>query len=245
MIKIVLHHTCKSSYTLYKALKGTPGVEFEMAGVPYFSYLRQYVLSVPAVFKDGELVLLDPVEPDDVVALRDGKTEKDLDIDEAVDNFVRGIMASQALLATVMLYRSVRPVLDPDLVSVLSRARYHRQEHKTPRVLERIKEREGELLREHWEHLVKLLTFGLVREMYWLDVDVEEVEKSHVKMWILAKATLGRLGLPHPRPAVPNEVVDAVYATLKESGRRYLDRVVEEQSIILSDAEFLSLIQAY
>ncbi len=245
MIKIVLHHTCKSSYTLYKALRGVSGVEFEMAGVPYFPYLRRYVLSVPAVFKNGELVLLDPVEPDDVIALRDGKTQKELDVDEAVENFVRGIMASQALLATVMLYKSMKPVLDPDLVSVLSRARYHQQEDKTPKILERIKEKEGEILSEHWEHLLKLLTFGLVREMYWLGVDMEEVEKSHVKMWILAKATVGRLGLPLPKPAVPNEVVDAVYTTLKESGRRYLDRVVEEQSIILGDADFLSLIQAY
>ncbi len=245
MIKIVLHHTCKSSYTLYKALRGVSGVEFEIAGIPYFPYLRRYVLSVPAVFKDGELVLLDPVEPDDVIALRDGKTQKELDVDEAVENFVRGIMASQALLATVMLYKSVKPVLDPDLVSVLSRARYHQREDKTPRILERIKEKEGEILSEHWEHLLKLLTFGLVREMYWLGVDMEEVEKSHIKMWILAKATVGRLGLPHPKPAVPNEVVDAVYTTLKESGRRYLDRLVEEQSIILGDADFLSLIQAY
>lgn len=245
MIKIVLHHTCKSSYTLYKALRGAPGVEFEMAGVPYFPYLRRYVLSVPAVFKNGELVLLDPVEPDDVIALRDGKAQKELDIDEAVENFVRGIMASQALLATVMLYKSVKPVLDPDLVSVLSRARYHLQERKTLQILERIREKEGELLSEHWERLVKLLTFGLVREMYWLGIDVGEVEKSHVKMWILAKATLGRLGLPHPKPAVPNEVADAVYATLRESGRRYLDKVTEEQSIILGDADFLSLIQAY
>ncbi|MGB9705702.1 MAG: thioredoxin, partial [Pyrobaculum sp.] len=200
MIRIVLHHTCKSSYTLYKALKGTPGLKFEMATLPYFPYLRQYVLSVPAVFVNERLVLLDPVEPGDVQALLDGKTEKELDVDEAVENAVRGVMASQALLSAVMLYKSLKPILDPELAAVISRARFHRQEHKTPQIIQRLREREEEILTEHWEHLVKLLTFGLVREMYWLGIDVEEVEKSHIKMWLLAKATVGRLGLPHPVP---------------------------------------------
>ncbi len=142
-----------------------------------------------------------------------------------------------------MLYKSLKPLLIPELVSVLSRAKHYGQEHKTPQILEKIKASETELLSEHWEHLVKLLTFSLVREMYWLGVDIDEVEKSHIKMWILAKATLGRLGLPYPRPTVPDVVVDAVYTTLKEAGRRYLDKVTEEQSIILNDAEFLSLMQ--
>ncbi|MEZ0319474.1 MAG: thioredoxin [Pyrobaculum sp.] len=243
MISIVLHHTCKSSYTLYKALKGTPGVEFKMATTPYFSYLSRYVLSVPAVFKNGELVLLDPVEPSDVQALLRGDTEKDLDADEAVENFARGVMASQALLSVVMLYKSLKPVLDPVVVSVLTRARYHKQEDKTPQFLNALKTRDEEIVREHWEHFVKILTFGMVREMYWLGVDIDDVEKSHVKMWILAKATAGRLGLPHPKPDVPQAVVDAVYTKLKESGRRYMDKVIEEQSTIMGDSEFMSLIQ--
>jgi predicted thioredoxin/glutaredoxin len=153
-------------------------------------------------------------------------------------------MASQALLSAVMLYKSLKPILDPELAAVISRARFHRQEHKTPQIIQRLREREEEILTEHWEHLVKLLTFGLVREMYWLGIDVEEVEKSHIKMWLLAKATVGRLGLPHPVPETREEVVDSVYAVLREAGRRYMDRVAEEQQIIQSDAEFTSLIQA-
>ncbi|MGC8993843.1 MAG: thioredoxin, partial [Pyrobaculum sp.] len=229
MIRIVLHHTCKSSYTLYKALRGTPGLKFEMATLPYFPYLRQYVLSVPAVFVDEKLTLLDPVEPSDVQALLDGKTEKELDIDEAVENAVRGVMASQALLSAVMLHKSLKPILDPELVAVISRARFHKQEHKTPQIIQRIREREEEILAEHWEHFVKLLALGLVREMYWLGIDVEEVEKSHIKMWLLAKATVGRLGLPHPVPKTREDVVDSVYTVLREAGRRYMDRVAEEQ----------------
>ncbi len=136
-----------------------------------------------------------------------------------------------------MLYKSLKPLLIPELVSVLSRAKYYGQEHKTPQILEKIKASETELLSEHWEHLVRLLTFSLVREMYWLGFDIDEVEKSHIKMWILAKATLGRVGLPYPRPTVPDVVVDAVYATLKEAGRRYLDKIAEEQSIILNEVD--------
>ncbi|AAL64711.1 thioredoxin/glutaredoxin [Pyrobaculum aerophilum] len=241
MIKIVLHHTCKSSYTLFKALKNTPGVKFEMASQPYFTYLKNYVLSVPAVFKDGELYLLDPVEPDDIKSLIEGRAERELDVDEAVDHAIRGVMASQAMLTAVMLYKSLRPILDAEIISVISRAKFHGQTAKVPQIIQRIREREEELLKEHWEHLVKLLTFGLVREMYWLQIDIDEVEKSHIKMWLLAKATVGRLGLPYPRPNVPEDVVDAVYAVLKDAGRRYMDRIAEEQQIILGDAEFMAL----
>ena len=59
--------------------------------------------------------------------------------------------------------------------------------------------------------------------MFWLGIDVDKVEKSHVKMWLLAKATVGRLGLPYPRPDVPSDVADAVYNVLRESGKRYMN----------------------
>lgn len=243
MIKIVLHYTCKSSYTLYKALKNTPGIAFEMAKTPYFSYLKKYVLSVPAVFQDDDLVLLDPVEPTDVVALKDGKTEKELDIQEAIDNLVRGVMASQALLAIVMLYKSLKPILDPDLVAVLTRAKYHSQQHKTTAIIQKVAKEEDNIIKEHWEYFTKILTLGLVRELYWLDVDIDDIEKQHVKLWLLAKATVGRLGLPTPKPTVPPDVVESIYHVLKESGRRYLDRVVEEQTIINTDEEYTKLLQ--
>ncbi|MFN3804224.1 MAG: thioredoxin [Pyrobaculum sp.] len=241
MIRIVLHHTCKSSYTLYKALKGVGGIKFEMASTPYFTYLKDYVFSVPAVFYGNELILLDPVEPDDVMTLKEGKNKRELAIDEAIENFARGIMASQAILTTVMLHKSLKPALDPHLVSILSRAKYHSQEEKLPQIVETIVRQEGKILTEHWETFVKLLTYGFIRELMWLEVEIDEVDKSHIKTWLLAKATVGRLGLPHPRPTVPQDVVEAVYTTLKEAGGRYLGRLKEEQQILQNDAEFLSL----
>ncbi len=236
-----MHHTCKSSYTLYKALRDIDGVEFEMAKTPYFQYLRNYVLSVPAVFHKGELMLLDPIEPEDVINLKEGREPGELTVEEAVDNFIRGVMASQAILSTVMLYKSLKPTLDPHLVAILSRAKYHRDE-KTPQIMKAIEKNEREILTQHWQHLIKLLTYGIVRELFWLGIDIEEVEKTHIKMWILAKATVGRLGLPHPKPTVPQDVVEAVYNTLRESGQRYLDKIREEQ-MMLNDSEFLSLLQ--
>lgn len=243
VIRIVIHHTCKSSYVLYKALKDTAGVKFEMAQVPYFKYLGQYVLSVPAVFNNEELVLLDPVEPDDVVKLLKGDVARELGVEEALENLARGIMASQALLTLVALYKSLKPLRDPALVSILSRARYHKQEGLVPAILDAMEKKEGEILTANWEYFIKLLTYGIVREMYWLKVDIDEVERSHIKMWLLAKASVGRLGLPYPNPTVPEDVIEAIYATLKESGRRYMDKIKEEQEMILSDKEFLSIRQ--
>ncbi|MEM4438168.1 MAG: thioredoxin [Pyrobaculum sp.] len=238
MIKVVIHYTCKSSYKIFKALKDTPGVEFEVAKTPYFTYLKRYVVSVPAVFYNDELTLLDPVEPSDVVTLRDGKNEKELPIEEAVENFIKGVLASQALLTITMLYKSIKPILDPQLVAVLSRAKYHRQEAKTPQILEKLRKDDGEIIKEKWDILTKSLTFGLVRELYWLGIDIDSIEKPHVKMWLLAKATVGRLGLPTPTPTVPEDVADAVYKILRDAGRRYLDKIAEEQKTIQADVEY-------
>lgn len=241
MIRIVIHHTCKSSYVLYKALRGVNDIKFEMAATPYFTYLKDYILSVPAVFYNNELVLLDPVEPDDVMALKEGKNEKELAIDKAIENFVKGITASQAILTTVMLHKSLKPALDPHLASILTRAKFHNQEKKLPQIVENIIKREGEIFAEHWETFIKLLTYGFIREIMWLEIEIDEIDKTHIKTWLLAKATVGRLGLPYPRPTVPQHVVEAIYTTLREAGRRYLDRLKEEQQMIQNDTEFLSL----
>jgi len=236
-IEILLHSTCKSSYILYKALRHR-NIKFKFVEYPYVEYIRAGIFSVPALFVDGVLTLLDPIEPQDVENLIEGGIGSDFDVEEGVENFANGVVASQALSTIVLLHKSFAPVLEPELTSILSRARYHKREELVGPIVEEIKRRDREIFAEYFEHIVKSVVYGMIRELYWHGMSLEDVDLNHVKMWLLAKATLGRVGLPTPRPSVPQDVAEAMYSILRERGELYLDKIREEQELLLSDREF-------
>jgi len=89
--------------------------------------------------------------------------------------------------------------------------------------------------------MLRALAYGLVRELYWLGVSPSNVDAERAAMWIMAKATVGRIGLQYPRPHVDRDIAEAVAAILKERGGHYLEKIAEEQAAISSDRDFLSL----
>lgn len=239
-ISVVVHHTCASSWKLYKDVKarGLP-VKFVPASL---ADLRRAVLGIPAVFVDGRLVLYDPVTADDLEALLSGSAKAELSVEEAVENFVTGVLYNQALLSLVVLHKSFKPILaDREVVEVLTRARARGSPKIAEAAAEEISRRDARLFEENKERMLKALAYGLVRELYWLGLNPASVDAERASLWLLAKATVGRLGLQYPRPHVDKDIANALAALLKERGEHYLAKIAEEQSAISSDSEFLSL----
>ncbi|MGC8584076.1 MAG: thioredoxin [Thermoproteus sp.] len=239
-LEVVVHHTCSSSWKLYRDVKarGLP-VRFAPASLPD---LRRAVLGIPAVFADGRLILYDPVTADDLEVLLKGAARRDLPVDEAVQNFVTGVVYNQALLSLAVLHKSFKPILaDREAVEVLTRARFHGSPEVARSAYEEISRRDAQLFAENRDKMLKALAYGLVRELYWLGISPSKIGVEHVSMWIMAKATVGRLGLQYPKPHVDRDVAEAVAAILKERGDHYLAKIAEEQSAISSDRDFLSL----
>jgi predicted thioredoxin/glutaredoxin len=237
VIEVVIHHTCASSHKLYSALKGKP-IKWTPATI---SHLRAMALGIPAVYADGRLVLVDPVKPEDVEALLAGRNEGGLGVEEAVENFAAGVLYNQSLLSLALLHKSFKPLLDRELVEVLTRARYRGRLEAAGEAARAIAERDAELFAENYERMVKAAAYGLVRELYWLGLRPGDVDEKYAALWLLAKATVGRIGLQFPRPGVDKRVAADLAAVLRERGDSYYARIEEEQRAIASDADFMSL----
>lgn len=239
-IVVVVHHTCASSWKLYRDVKarGLP-VKFVPASL---ADLRRAVLGIPAVFVDGRLVLYDPVAADDLESLLRGSAGGKLSVEEAIQNFVTGVIYNQALLSLAVLHRSFKPILaDKEIVEVLTRARFRGAPEAAEAAAEEISRRDAQLFAENRDRMLRALAYGLVRELYWLGISPASIGAEQISLWLLAKATVGRLGLQYPRPHVDKDMAEALAAILRERGEHYLAKVAEEQSAILSDREFLSL----
>lgn len=214
-------------------------VEFIAANI---SHLRSMVLGIPAVFVDGRLMLYDPVTPDDVEAIVKGEVKGGLTVEEAISNFITGVTYNQALLSLVILHNSFKPLLaDNELVEVLTRARLH-GEHEVAREAAKVIASEDErLMGENRDRMLRALAYSLVRELYWLNIDPATINVDQASLWLLAKATVGRIGMQYPRPRVDRGTAEAIVKVLRDRGGEYLRRISEEQAEITSDAEFMSL----
>lgn len=239
-VSIVVHHTCASSWKLFRGLRER-GLRVELAPAE-LSHLRGMVLGIPAVFLDDRLMLYDPVTADDVEALIRGTAGGELSEQEAISNFVTGVIYNQALLSLAVLHKSFKPILaDRELVEVLTRARFKGRPDVAERARKTLLEQDRRIFDENRERMLKALAYGLVRELYWLGLPLDDADERLVSAWLLAKATVGRIGLQYPRPGVDPAVSTAVVQTLRERGADYLKRIEEEQRAIASDQEFMAL----
>jgi predicted thioredoxin/glutaredoxin len=96
---------------------------------------------------------------------------------------------------------SLEPVLTRDVVSIAVRAYLARA--SVDEALNAISARSGELYRELSELVTRSLALGFVRESFWAGGGLldEETPRSTtsplvVRAWLLAKASMGRVGLP-------------------------------------------------
>lgn len=238
-VKILVHKSCASSYKLFNELKsrGLLG-KTRIVAVSGYSALRIGVLSVPAAIRGDEVVLVDPISVDEVEMLVSGGTLGELDLDSAEKVFIESTIHSGALVTAIVLHRSLRPALDSAWISAATRSKlYVNGEEVVKALLGKLRSNQESILRDNWETFVKAVAFSLTRELYW--AGISEVSRDLVALWLLSKASLGRIGLPQ-MPRRP-EATDEVYEVVRANWDRWVKRIDEEQRTIRSDAEFMSL----
>ncbi len=239
---LYIHPTCYSSYLLVKgASKYIGNIDVKVAVDTPVEHMRLGLFSVPMMYSGGTPILADPIEPDDVKALMEGNLG-DIGIDDALEHAVNGIMASQFLLVNVLLHGSITRVVDMETLKVISRLRFHGAEHMAGALAERIARNEADILRDYMDTFVKVLALGIAREVYWLGVDPGEVDRTHIAMFLMDKASIGRVSLPF-KPEMP-KIVDIVYETFSERKYAYLNKVKAEQDTIYNDAEYMELLRS-
>ncbi len=239
---LYIHPTCYSSYLLVKGAGRYIGnIDIRIAVDTPVEYMRLGLFSVPMIYSGGTPIIADPIEPDDLKALMEGGLG-DIGMDDAVGHTVNGIMASQFLLANVLLHGSITRVVDAETLKVISRLRLHGAEHMVGALAEKIARSEPDILRDNMETFVRVLALGIVREMYWLGMDLEEMDRTHIAMFLMDKASIGRVALPF-KPEMP-KIVDIVYEVLSERKYAYLSKVKTEQDAIYGDAEYMEFLRS-
>ncbi|NOZ88959.1 MAG: hypothetical protein GXO15_03450 [Crenarchaeota archaeon] len=245
-VVVYIHPTCATSYELVKALAGEgllDAVELRDTSSPG-PVLRGAVWSVPWILVDGRPAATDPVSAEEAAEIIRGTWSRG--VEDPVKAFMETVLHSAYAAALAYLHGSLRPVLDEALASAAVRAPLSGVEPRG--VLEAV-EAEAERLYGEWEDpIMRALGISYVREAWWASGGTLSRDQLRaaaapeaVGAWLIAKASIGRAGLP-PRPLPPRERVERLASFIQRAAAGLLNRVRREQEQILGDEEYWRLL---
>jgi predicted thioredoxin/glutaredoxin len=249
-IRVLVHPTCASSYEVVRHLAARElldKVELIVADNPSIG-LRHGAWSVPWVIVGWEPAAADPVTPQEVEAMV--RNEIVSLPGDPVEAFMKTVLYSAYASSVVTVWGSLDPVLDEDLASAAVRAPL--TGISPNRVLADVRDRAGELYEKWIGMIYRALGVSFVREMWWStggSITPEELSEAAtpavVGAWLLAKASLGRVGLPsNPRGRVV-EAAKAISGFVARNAKGLINKVKKEQEKILGDKEYWSIISKF
>lgn len=205
------------------------------------------VWSVPWFIGDkGEPLAADPIgEGESTRILRGEPVELDKDPLEA---FLDAVLHSGYATVVALVHGSLSPLADPGFISAATRAPLTGVDvgELRHRILE-----EGEKLYSSIEDkLVRAAAVGFARDLYWalarrLDAETlrAHANPETVAVWLIAKASIGRAGLPWTpsRPGAAEAIADFTYKTASGLARK----VSREQEEIASDSGFNDILRKH
>ncbi|QOR94678.1 hypothetical protein IMZ38_01710 [Thermosphaera chiliense] len=246
-VELVVHPTCFSSYRLLKTLseKGLlnrlrilvadkPGVGFE-----------KKAWSVPWLLVNGEPAAADPLEPWEVEAVLEGRGLQPPG--DLAESFMTSVMHSSYASSLVVLWGSLEPVLDKGFAKAVYRAPLTHVD--VDKALEKVREKAGELYDEWVDKLRRTLAVAFTRELYWFsnrkltaDSLVQASRPEVIGAWLLAKASIGRVGLP-PNPLGAGAVnAGEISSFISKGAKGILNKVENEAEALFNDKEYWLMI---
>jgi len=246
---LYIHPTCATSYEAVKhlAAKGLlDGIRLVSTAEPAASgVLRGSVWSVPWLVVESVPVATDPVAPGEVESILLG--EGPLRRGDPVEEFMEAVLHSAYAAAVSYLHGSIRPVIDTAFISAATRAPLRGLD--VEEVAREVAARADELYREWEDRLMRALGISFVRELWWATrggVTRERLRElaapETLGLWLIAKASIGRNGLPD-RPLPGPEKLERLASFVARGAAGLLSRVKREQERILGDEEYWRLLQ--
>jgi len=241
-VKIYIHPTCKSSYTLIKHL-------YEKQLLPETQLIDATRLpvkapwSVPWIEANGYPAATDPVSPEEVDALiLDGRIEPP---SRPVEAFMESILYSGHASAQVLLHQSLTPVIDEDYIMAALRAPGDRETVEA--AAREIESRREELYWEWKGRIARALSLSFARELAWAlggrvtpETLEDRADPLTISLWITAKASTGRAGLPW-RPSPP-PAAEEMSGFLRRGAKRIARKVNEEIAAINGDSVYWDIV---
>jgi predicted thioredoxin/glutaredoxin len=250
-ILMYIHPTCATSYHVVKHLarKGLlDRVELTSTANPAGSeVLRRNVWSVPWILVDGVPAATDPVEPEEAEAIITGSWKPSGK--DPVEAFMETVLHSAYAAAAAYLHDDIAPVLDTDFASAATRAPLSGANPES--VISEVRRRGKELWEEWRNKVMRALGISFVREYWWASggsLAREELKQlatpTNVGAWLIAKASIGRSGLPS-KPFPRKELVEDMARFVQRGAAGLLSKIRREQEEILNDEEYWRILSEH
>lgn len=248
-LRIYVHPTCYSSYKLLKHLMENGLINrVKVIDTSNPSLLDRFVLSVPWVTIGSRTVAADPVSGEEVKLMIEGSYKPT--IGNPLESFKVTLLSSSyassiALLHGDLSYAAFRELVEASLRTPLTGL--------DPEEVLEIVRRDGVSLYEELEvRIAKVLATSYIRELYWAsggslnEKDLRgRVDRVAVLTWLMAKASVGRLGLPsNPLTMANRDGVEIIVNILEASGDKILSDVRREQETIFKDISYTSFLKS-
>ena len=248
-VRVYVHPTCYSSYRLVKGLaeqRLLDRVELVDTSRHPLHALSEGVWSVPWVTVDGVPVATDPVTVEEVAAIIRGEG-LEVSVDP-VEAFMEAVLHSAYATAVALVYGSVKPVVEEGFVSAALRAplRGLNPSKLAAELAARLEEVPGQWL----DKLVRAAGVSLVRELWWGSQgaltlsELRSITPRTVAAWLLAKASVGRVGLP-PNPLEENiaKIASRIASFVQRGAVGLVNKVRKEWEEIVSDKDYQKLLE--
>lgn len=252
MLKIYYHPTCITSYKLLRRLYDEgflDEVDLIDTSLEVGDALSKEIFSVPWIEDmSGNILLAGPVNIDIIVNWIDkgaitfiGDATKEI----LFRNFINGLVDSQAASTLAVVHWSLRPLMTTKFLEATTWANIYRGGIE---LLEKLRmdilEREENILRELFKNKLRAtLSIGFMRELYWayggiLPERLENISPPHIALWMLSKASIGRVGLPFPtiREDFFLRILE-IYDWLAKNYIFTINYIKKEQKTITSDED--------
>lgn len=241
-VQMLIHPTCATSYKVIKHLH-SKGLLDKVEVYPTSSpggAMEVKAWSVPWILVDGAPAATDPVGPEEVEAMiLDGKGRQVKSPEEA---FMETVLHSAYAASVAIVHGRMDPVLDEDLISAALRTPLGGPSPSQLKV--------SHALYKEWEgKLVRALAISLVREIWWTTRGSPPAQeqlgdlKVLAGTWILAKASIGRAGLPGNPLGSGQQGAFMLADFLGKTYKSLVRRIEKEQKTILDDAEYWKIVE--
>ena len=247
IVELVVHPTCFSSYRLLKTL-GEKGflnrLRILVANKPSIGFEKK-AWSVPWLLVNSEPAAADPLEAWEVEAALEGRGLRPPA--DPAESFMTSVMHSSYASSLVVLWGSLEPVLDKGFAKAAYRAPLTGVD--VDKALEEVRGRMRELYDEWVDKLRRTLAVAFARELYWssnrrLTTDdlVSASRPEVIGAWLLAKASIGRVGLP-PNPLGAGMAnAEEISSFISKTGKGILNKVENEANTLFNDKEYWEIV---
>ncbi len=240
-IRLYLHPLCSSSKKVYEKIKEEgilASIEIVSLAPGHSILTDKLIPSVPALEVGGELVGVDPLEPEYVIAVVQGESGEigkyvPHDEAEALDRFTKSfIYSSYFMILEYLSGKAIEAALKSDFVHAAIRSRYVSRA-KVDRFMNFLHMNIDSIRGRVKEYLERAVAYNYLREallVYGHNRYREVLKPEPILLWLQAKASVGRAHiLPHAeKVGVAMNNARRLAEIIREREDRWVPRLLKE-----------------